>query len=79
MDNYRDPNCRQYSDGCECGKCPADGKLPPETLKDAEARIMQEYRWGNLTKLGVANHLRRAGFRLEVAQQKANALDPASM
>lgn len=30
---YRDPNCRQYADGCDCGQCPADGKLAP-TLRD---------------------------------------------
>lgn len=45
-----------------------------ESLTDAEKRIMQEYAWGNLTKLGVVNHLRRAGFRIEVAIDKANAL-----
>lgn len=45
-----------------------------ETHDEAEARIIQEFRWGNLTSLGVANHLRRAGFRHEVAVAKANAL-----
>lgn len=49
----------------------------PESLADAETRIMQEYRWGNLTPLGVANHLRRAGFRSEVAVAKANSLEAA--
>ena len=44
------------------------------SLHEAEERILQEYRWGNLTKLGVANHLRRAGFKHKVAVDKANAL-----
>jgi hypothetical protein len=48
-----------------------------ETLAEAEARVMQDYQWGNLTRLGVANHLRRAGFKLEVATDKANALPVA--
>lgn len=43
-------------------------------MKTAETSIMQEYRWGNLTKLGVANHLRRAGFDLRYATDKANSL-----
>jgi hypothetical protein len=45
--------------------------------REAEERIMQDYRWGNLTPLGVANHLRRAGFNLEYATAKANALEAA--
>ncbi|MER9911652.1 hypothetical protein NKJ71_13565 [Mesorhizobium sp. M0050] len=53
---------------------PSEGPAPSEARKDAEARVMQEYRWGNLTKLGVANHLRRAGFNLVTAQAKAEAL-----
>jgi hypothetical protein len=44
--------------------------------REAEERSMQDYRWGNLTPLGVANHLRRAGFNLEYATAKANALAP---
>ncbi|MBZ9873124.1 hypothetical protein LB542_19945 [Mesorhizobium sp. BR1-1-9] len=48
--------------------------LEAEGLEAAEARITQEYRWGNLTPVGVANHLRRAGFRMEVAVEKANTL-----
>ncbi|MER9912860.1 hypothetical protein NKJ71_19730 [Mesorhizobium sp. M0050] len=48
-----------------------------ETLAEVEARVMQDYRWGNLTPLGVANHLRRGGFRFEIAQAKANALQPS--
>jgi hypothetical protein len=35
--------------------------------EDAFNRTWQEWRWGNLTKLGVANFLRRAGFRMEYA------------
>lgn len=42
--------------------------------KDAEARVIQEYQWGNLTKLGVANHLRRVGFSMQAAVDKANTL-----
>jgi hypothetical protein len=48
------------------------------TLAEREAAVMQEWWWGNLTPLGVANHLRRAGFKTEVAVQKANALAPSS-
>lgn len=44
------------------------------TLAEREARVMQHWRWGNLTKLGVANFLRREGFRSEYAVEKANAL-----
>lgn len=50
------------------------GSAVRETPATAEARIMQDYRWGNLTKLGVANHLRRAGFNLDYVMEKANAL-----
>lgn len=46
------------------------------TLAEREARVMQHWEWGNLTKLGVANMLRREGFSLEIACQKANALSP---
>ena len=48
-------------------------------MKAEEARIMQDWRWGNLTKLGVANHLRRAGFDLRYATDKANALTPPAV
>jgi hypothetical protein len=54
----------------------AHGAGVPEDRKAAEERIMQEYRWGNLTPLGVANHLRRAGFNMNYAVDKANALRP---
>lgn len=46
------------------------------TLAEREASVMQDWRWGNLTKLGVANFLRRAGFKPEIAVEKANALSP---
>lgn len=46
-----------------------------EEMKAEEARIMQDWRWGNLTRLGVANHLRRAGFDIRYATDKANALE----
>lgn len=56
----------------------SDGLAAGESLREAEARIMQEWRWGNLTVLGVASHLRRAGFNLQTATDKANALSPPS-
>lgn len=46
----------------------------PLTLAEREEVVMQDWRWGNLTKLGVANHLRRQGFNLRVATEKANAV-----
>lgn len=45
-----------------------------ETRDEAKARILREHALGNLTPLGVANHLRRAGFRLEAAVDIANSL-----
>jgi hypothetical protein len=50
-----------------------------ESVAQAEERIMQEWRWGNLTKLGVASHLTRAGFRQQVAIEKASALAEATL
>ena len=47
--------------------------------KQREVEILQEYRWGNLTPLGVANHLKRAGFNIDYAIKVSNALaKPAS-
>ncbi|USN15201.1 hypothetical protein KIKIMORA_00540 [Brevundimonas phage vB_BpoS-Kikimora] len=42
----------------------------------AEQRVMQDYDRGYLTRLGVAQSLIRAGFRSDVATEKANALPP---
>ncbi len=58
----------------EAAKPAAEASGSGESHTEAEARIMQEYRWGNLTPLGVANHLYRAGFRMTVAREKAEAL-----
>lgn len=48
------------------------GKM--EELRAKEAEIIREFEIGNLTKLGVANHLRRAGFNLTYATDRANTL-----
>lgn len=39
-----------------------------------EERILKEYEIGNLTKLGVVNYLKRAGFNLSYATDTANRL-----
>lgn len=50
-----------------------------QVRKRRGVEIMQEYAWGNLTPLGVANHLKRAGFNIDYAQKIANDLaKPAS-
>lgn len=50
-----------------------------QVRKRRGVEIMQEYAWGNLTTLGVANHLKRAGFNIDYAQKIANDLaKPAS-
>lgn len=54
---------------------PAELAVVPD-MAAREAEILQDYQWGNLTPLGVANHLRRAGFKMTYAIEKANALTP---
>lgn len=39
-----------------------------------EERIIREYKIGNLTKLGVVNYLKRAGFNFSYATSVANEL-----
>ncbi len=59
---------------------PSAGEVVADTATDWAKRkddVILDYRRGNLTKLGVANSLRRAGFRLDVATQIANELPPA--
>ena len=38
--------------------------------------VEQEYRWGNLTKVGVVNHLRRGGFNFAAAVRHAERIVP---
>ncbi|MEQ6332974.1 hypothetical protein [Sphingobium sp. MK2] len=58
-------------------KLTMENPIKAESLADVETRVLQDWRWGNLTRLGVANHLRRGGFKQEVAIRKANTLPQA--
>lgn len=49
-----------------------------ETSAAAEAEIMRQYNFGNLTRLGVAKALRKAGFRTDYAVNRANELPKAT-
>lgn len=44
------------------------------SLDDRELNAIREWRWGNLTKLGLVNYLRRAGYRSEVAIERATRI-----
>lgn len=58
----------------EAAKPAPAGAVAWSEMKAREAAVMQDFAWGNLTPLGVANHLRRAGFKSEYAQEVANRL-----
>lgn len=47
---------------------------PPASADEREAEVMRQWGFGNLTRLGVANGLVKAGFRHHIAVEKANAL-----
>lgn len=44
------------------------------SLDDRELNAIREWQWGNLTKLGLVNHLARAGYRSEVAIERAKRI-----
>ena len=46
--------------------------------KSVLRKIELEYRWGNLTKVGVVNHLRRGGFNFDAAVRHAERIVPTS-
>lgn len=50
-----------------------------DKMRICELEIIQDYKIGNLTKLGVANSLRRAGFNMEYSIGVANGLEPSDM
>lgn len=82
--------CRGSDDYCPCQNALDKATLAArsdeqaevvgfDTAKRAEKTILREYELGNLTALGVANHLRRAGFNLKYATDKANSLAPPAV
>lgn len=67
--SWRDRFAEIYSAMRACAE-----KRSVVNLTAAESRIMLDYQRGYLTRLGVAQSLIRAGFRPEIASEKANAL-----
>ena len=57
----------------------SDQSTPTAPQPDRESvlqKVEQEYQWGNLTKVGVVNYLRRGGFNFNAAVRHAERIVP---